>query len=617
MLRGVNLSGNSKIPTNYKDLRNVREFFSARSRVTFVNRPFPLEECEEHFARLKSWGFTFNRLVVPWEAIEHEGPGIYDNEYLKFLEEFVKHGRKFGLSFYIDPHQDLFSRLCGGDGAPAWTLDKVGLNPDHFIQTCAAVFDPKAPLDDKEWPSNYIRMATATMFTLFFGGNDFAPKTLIDGVPVQDYLQGHFFNAYKKVAEVLKPYDNVVAFGTINEPYPGYIGWKDLNAPADVKKLKIGPTPTPFQSMLLGDGVPQKVGVWKIIFGPMVLYKKWINKDKVRAWKEGHECIWKQNGVWGYDPNGNAILMKPDHFWRPADKEIEFGRDYLKPFMVKFTNEMRSVNPNLLVFIQSTPMYSIPRWESDDGDPSGIANSSHWYDYFAIFTGIYLPFFSMDFYKNGKFVFGREKQKKMFYRQLGEIEDKSVNDFGGMPTIIGEFGIKFRLPFGLSHIFSGNIMHNLAMNASFRAIERRRLNATIWNYTPSNTLKNGDGWNKEDLSIFSRELIKKKGDLNSGARALKAFLRPYPMATVGVPTHVKYNMRSKKFSFEFVMEDEATYIPTVIFVPNYLYPNGIDVTILEGHYEHLPNLQELHYYGTPNTNVHRISIKPKKVMSRK
>jgi hypothetical protein len=58
--------------------------------VTFVGRPFPLEQAHEHFSRLRRWGLTFStftdplvvtfldivsvRFLVTWEAVEHAGP---------------------------------------------------------------------------------------------------------------------------------------------------------------------------------------------------------------------------------------------------------------------------------------------------------------------------------------------------------------------------------------------------------------------------------------------------------------------------------------------------------------------------------------------------------------
>jgi len=45
------------------------------------------------------------------------------------------------------------------------------------------------------WGANYHRLASATMFTLFFAGDRFAPKTKIDGVPAQEFLQSHFLGA--------------------------------------------------------------------------------------------------------------------------------------------------------------------------------------------------------------------------------------------------------------------------------------------------------------------------------------------------------------------------------------------------------------------------------------
>lgn len=73
-LRGVNLSGSTKQPFT-PDLPSYKlDGFFDHKDVSFVGRPFPLNEADEHFARLRSWGFNFLRFLINWEAIEHSGP---------------------------------------------------------------------------------------------------------------------------------------------------------------------------------------------------------------------------------------------------------------------------------------------------------------------------------------------------------------------------------------------------------------------------------------------------------------------------------------------------------------------------------------------------------------
>ena len=148
ILRGVNLGGSSKVPTTPDGASHLPESFFDHRQVSFVGRPFPLEEADEHLERLKSWGLTFLRLLVTWEAIEHAGPGEYDEEYLDYLVQVVIKAGAHGFKLFIDPHQDVWSRFSGGDGAPGWTLEMVGMDLAHIVETGAAVvhcFSPALP----------------------------------------------------------------------------------------------------------------------------------------------------------------------------------------------------------------------------------------------------------------------------------------------------------------------------------------------------------------------------------------------------------------------------------------------------------------------------------------
>jgi hypothetical protein len=75
LLRGVNLSGACKMPHDQTShTTDLTAFFDQHRQVSFVGRPFPINEMDEHFERLKSWGFLFLRFQITWEALEHAGP---------------------------------------------------------------------------------------------------------------------------------------------------------------------------------------------------------------------------------------------------------------------------------------------------------------------------------------------------------------------------------------------------------------------------------------------------------------------------------------------------------------------------------------------------------------
>ena len=202
--RGVNFSGLSKVSKRPDGATHLggSEFYDHRS-VSFVGRPCDLEDLEMHLERLREWGFNLLRLVITWEAVEHEGPKIYDDEYLKFLRALALRAGELGFWIIVDPHQDCWSRWTGGDGAPGWTLEAAGFKVSPELHSSGAAFlhqEHGDPLPSMSWPTNYDRLASATMFSapavlkeaseplkrspgLFWAGDRVAPG-------IKDKLQG-------------------------------------------------------------------------------------------------------------------------------------------------------------------------------------------------------------------------------------------------------------------------------------------------------------------------------------------------------------------------------------------------------------------------------------------
>ena len=605
MLRGANLSGATKVPVTPNGATYQNEgFFNGRD-VSFVGRPFPLEEADEHFSRLKAWGMTFLRFLITWEAIEHAGPKQYDEAYLDYVRAVVQKAGDYGIDVFIDPHQDVWSRWTGGDGAPAWTLEAIGIDISRLHTTGAAVSHQTHgdPFPRMIWPSNYARLGAATMFTLFFGGKDFAPNTFVDGVQVQEYLQRHYLDAVKQVATRLKDLPNVVGYDSLNEPGAGYIGVQDAGSVAS-DFLLLGPTPTPFQGMLLASGYAQDVAVFETGFGGINQVDTIRqNPNGVVLWKDGYKCIWKQNGLWD-DKDGQPVLLRPDHFARKPDgSAIDAVNDYMKPFMVRFVSEIREVDPRAFIFLEGSPVGPHPHW--GDSDPGNAVNAAHWYDVTTLFLKIFNPDFTIDL-TSMQPVSGAENVQALFTSQLAAKKDARI------PTLVGEFGIPFDLDSKAAYKSGEFGTHVTALDMDYNGMDANLLNCTIWNYTPDNSNARGDLWNDEDLSIFSRDQQDKnwQEDIHAGGRGLAAIVRPYARKTAGEPLSMRFDLAAKRFEFTF-KPDASVSAPTEVFVPQYQYPNGVEVTVSGGTFEHDAAAQRVLVSATPGSESCTVVITPK------
>jgi hypothetical protein len=606
ILRGVNLGGSSKIPFKPNGATwNVEGFFDHRE-VSFVGRPFSIEQADEHLGRLKEWGFTFLRFLVTWEAIEHKGPGIYDEEYLDYLHKVIKMAGEYGIDVFIDPHQDAWSRFSGGDGAPGWTFEAIGMDIRKFKETGAAIVHATNgdPFPRMIWPTNYGKLANLTMWTLFFGGNDFAPETKVDGVPIQEYLQGHYINAIKRVALTLKDLPNVIGFDTLNEPSAGMIGIVDLHTKAGI--IFKGDSPTVFQAILLGAGYPQETEVYDVsLRGIRKKGKRLVNPIGVSVWKEGFQPIWKQNGVWGLDGSGNPKLLRSDHFAKVGDRKVDFFRDYFRPFANRYASEIRSIKSDAIIFIECLPGETGITWTQDDA--SNIVHAAHWYDFLTLFTKNFRSWITLD-HATSKAVIRKKKVRQTFIKQIAQAIRISKEQMTNVPTIIGEVGIPFDMKNKRAYQTGDFSLQIRALDATMRALEANLVSFTLWNYTADNNNERGDQWNDEDLSIFSRDQQIGSGDIYDGGRALRAAVRPYVRKVAGKPLRMSFYIKRRVFEFEF-QHDASVTAYTELFIPHYQYPVGFQVAVSDGDYEIDEETQTLVYRHSESQAIHHITVR--------
>lgn len=446
LLKGINVDGAMKLPVkpfipSYSgDSTNASDLFFDGDNVSFVGRPFPLEEAEEHFRRIKLWGFNTIRYLVTWEALEHLGPNQYDEEFIDYTIQILHILHKVGgMYVFFECHQDVWSRFCGGSGAPMWTLYAAGLQPTRISKSSAAILHSDAQFSEKlrselscypkmMWVSNYKRLALFTMFTLFFAGEAYFPDLLINGQNIQHYLQQqhlkaleHFWLAILKKLPHMFEDGTILGFELLNEPNQGLTGHLHLGKLPDTEHLKIGTTPTVYDSFRMGMGLPVEVDVYKIaITGPQKCGRQVVDPDGSRAWLSEEEmancdarygwkrsgwtpgeCIYAKAGIWSYNEvelnnlaglslnrrlafaTNQCELTKPNFFNQDRAKfqkviskksdwaalgsvDIEFFVNVcFVDFYVKFKEMVRKLAPNAFVLMQPLVLVIPPKLKDD------------------------------------------------------------------------------------------------------------------------------------------------------------------------------------------------------------------------------------------------------------
>ncbi len=167
LARGMNLAGAHKKPP----------FFGYHQ---------PVDYARVH----DDWGMSALRFLVSWAAIEPE-KGVYDETYLDEVAKRMQWAKDAGLLVILDMHQDVFGLGFDGNGAPLWACDASRY----------ATYQPQ-----ESWFFNYLTKEVTACFDDFYASAE---------------LRAHYAGAWRKLAERVVQFDNVIGFDPMNEPFWG------------------------------------------------------------------------------------------------------------------------------------------------------------------------------------------------------------------------------------------------------------------------------------------------------------------------------------------------------------------------------------------------------------
>ena len=279
---------------------------------------------ETRAAKMAERGMNIVRLGVTWAGVEPE-MCRYNTTYLEKVKETVKICEKYGIYVYIDFHQDLYSPVTNGDGAPAWAtlLDGAKVHPMRFI-----------------WAEGYFwGRACHRAFDNFWA------NTEIKGRGIQD----RFADMLKYVVNYLSDCPNIMAYDVLNEPFPGTPGGKI------------------FRNLVLNGT------------GTLLVSKRVDRKKMLRDALSGN--IMNALSVADDPVVYHGIIDKAHALLEKFDKECYY------PFFKRCCEAVRSVTEDVMIFMENSYYSNLgipdecPRVKYDDGkEETNLAFACHGYD---------------------------------------------------------------------------------------------------------------------------------------------------------------------------------------------------------------------------------------------
>lgn len=598
---GVNVSGSTKVP-------------STTDPISYVNKPFSLEDADENFARLKWLGFNGIRLLVIWEGVEPYGKGIYDDGYLDFIEQIVSRAKDWGIYVLLDMHQDMFSRhlfelyddeldqmsladqreielgqnygynnRISGDGAPFWAVqlampEKEVNGPEWGLPMDDATAKNKTT-DFRALTTWFVNVAISVdvnrCFAAFFAGDKVTPNYFVDGQSIKDYLQEAYTNSWVQIARRVAPYPNVMGYDIINEPGGVFVAmtvWAMLYREAkaspggNLDDETIGRVVNLYLETLVDQGLRRteadRLFETLMEFGNLPRSIEQIHASGLVPPKEG--------SPWA--PDLDEVLKL----------NYNFNRNYLQPLHERVGAAILAEDPDAILFIEEVlglPDRGLAGYYAEPmrrpGNFEQIAFTPHYY------TDIYPK---IGYNSPPREFTVEEKEFRDYYDDMKEKYEAAMFSLGNPPVVLGEFGTYFNFNGIEQSMAEDYIVSSTILDPYYEATDQLLFSRMQWCYSPENTAENGDNWNKEDFSILGPD---------QKPRGQTAYSRPYPRFASGRPLEMHFYSDHHYYDpvpdrpdpvheFYLRMGTRETPEPTEIFIPPVQYPDGIYVYVSDG-----------------------------------
>jgi hypothetical protein len=260
-----------------------------------------------------------------------------------------------------------------------------------------------------------------------------------------------------------------------------------------------------------------------------------------------------------------------------------------------------------LIFLEGIPGGERPVWKNRS--KARAVHAVHWYDILTLMLKKYRSWIAVH-WETLKMIFTKPLIQRSIRLQYQALKNVSRDQMDNIPTLVGEFGIPFDLENQKAYKAGDYSSHVKALSSYYRAMDELQLSCTLWNYTADNTNEFGDGWNEEDLSIFSRDQ-RVSQDLDSGGRAILGYARPYAWKTSGKVKRFSYDWKKQRLKMSYV-PDHRILEPSLIFLPGPVFNGGLNISSRGARWEledYGDGARLLKLFHQEEANTVRLSIK--------